>query len=132
VGVFVLLLGSLVVAGCGGRKTAQVSGKVTYGKEVLNSGTVAFLADDGALDNGMIKEDGTYALSKAPVGPVKITVQTFPPSPMVVRPDAAAGSVKGSPPKYTKIPQSYGDPNKSGLTYTVEPGAQTHDIPLQK
>jgi len=32
--------------------------------------------------------------------------------------------------KNVKLPEKYLDPNKSGLTFTVQKGKQTHDIPL--
>ena len=37
---------------------------------------------------------------------------------------------KASEPKYVKIPESYSDPEKSGLAYTVKSGKNTHDIDL--
>jgi hypothetical protein len=33
--------------------------------------------------------------------------------------------------QYVPIPASYKDPEKSGLTYTVTGGTQTHDIELK-
>jgi len=132
VGGLAALLGALAVAGCGGGKTAQVSGKVTYAGEPLNSGTVSFVGPEGSADTAMLQPDGTYNLTKAPIGQVKIGVQTFPPSPMMAPPDPAAQKGKKTLPKYTKIPTKYGDPEKSGQTYTVQPGSQTYDINLPK
>ena len=42
-----------------------------------------------------------------------------------------AGSVKLPSLKYVRIPSRYADDKKSGLTYTVQPGAQTHDVELK-
>jgi len=132
-GVAVVLLASLAAAGCGGgRNVAPVSGKVTYAGEPLANGTVAFVGEDGRTDSSPLKEDGSYLIAKAPIGPVKIGVQTFPPSPMVIRPDAPPSAATKPNLKYVRLPPRYNDPNKSGLTYTVQPGPQTHDIPLPK
>jgi hypothetical protein len=38
---------------------------------------------------------------------------------------------KGDPKRYVPIPESYADPEKSGLTYAVTGGTQTHDIELK-
>src|SRR5438105_4929324 len=41
---------------------------------------------------------------------------------------ASTAKKKASEPKYVKIPDSYSDPEKSGLAYTVKSGKNTHDI----
>jgi hypothetical protein len=121
----------LLLAGCGGPATAPVSGTVWYNDEPLSNGTVAFLADDGRGVSAMIQEDGTYTIPQAPVGPVKATVQTFPPSPSVVPPGTPARSVPRPGLRYVAIPEHYRDMNRSGLKYVVAPGRQTIDIRLR-
>ena len=119
------------VAGCSrSAPTGDVSGVVRFDGNPLPSGTVAFVGEDGRSKSAMIQGDGTYHISKAPAGPVKITVQTFPPSPGVVPPDTPPASVKQASLRYVQIPEHYSDHTRSGLTYTVEPGTQTHDIDL--
>jgi hypothetical protein len=44
---------------------------------------------------------------------------------------AAAAKKKPPEPKYVKIPETYADPDKSGLTYTVKSGKNVHDIEMQ-
>ena len=121
----------LLLAGCGGPRTAPVSGTVWYNDEPLTNGTVAFLGDDGRGASAMIQEDGTYTIPQAPVGPVKVTVQTFPPPPSVVPPGTPAKSVKRPWLRYVAIPEHYRDMNRSGLRYVVAPGRQTIDIHLR-
>lgn len=135
-----VLLAALVVcplaAGCG-PGNAEVTGNVSFRGERLESGTVAFHGSHGTVV-APIKADGTYAATKVPVGPLKISVETSP--------VAAAGEGKeklskgnlqaegGDAPmigKYTKIPDHYADKEKSGLNLDVKPGKQQFDITLK-
>jgi hypothetical protein len=119
-----------LVAGCGrSAPTGDVSGVVRFDGNPLPSGTVAFVAEDGRSTSAMI-DDGKYHIPRAPAGPVKITVQTFPPSPGVVPPDTPPASIKQPSLRYVQIPEHYSDHTRSGLTCTVEPRTQTHDIDL--
>ncbi len=62
----------VLVGGCGKPSTGEVSGKVTFRGEPVNSGTIAFIGDDGRVTSAMI-EGGSYH-AKVPLGPVRITV----------------------------------------------------------
>jgi hypothetical protein len=102
-----------------------------------------------------IKPDGTYDASAVPVGKVKISISNAAldpragtpafmqqggflpgmPSPDKIGPPK--GALKGSEPflksakpegKYVPIDPKYADAEKSGLTYEVRPGDQTHNI----
>src|SRR5712692_7061457 len=81
VGVVLVLLPA--VAGCGAR-TGAVSGKVTFNGRTVSFGIVAFIGPDGGVASSQIESDGSYRIAAAPVGPVKITVQSLPPPPQMV------------------------------------------------
>lgn len=123
-------LSLLLLNSCGGRPTGVVSGEITYKDQPLSLGTVAMIAEDGTVASGMIN-DGRYNIENVPVGPVKITVHVYPPSPMMAPP---TGPVAGSKQKpllvFVPIPDRYADASRSGLTYTVVKGPQTHDVAL--
>jgi hypothetical protein len=90
--------------------------------------------------------DGKYSADKVPTGPAKIAVTSFivdpavdpklgrrvaPPKDAPIPPEVRKSFEGGGEGKKgIKIPVEYGDPAKSGLTYTVESGQQTHDIKL--
>jgi hypothetical protein len=127
----VLLAG---IVGCGPR-TGRVTGKVTFNGQALPSGTVSFLsADMVRTASGDIAEDGSYTVPNAPVGPVKVMVMTFRPATPGKMPEMHMGEHSGKPgdkpPRYVAIPDRYGDPEKSGLQTTIQPGEQQYDIPL--
>jgi hypothetical protein len=131
-----LLLGSLgllvtfVVANSGPR-VGHVTGKVFYRDMPLPSGTVTFVARDGSTAYAVIAQDQTYTITDAPVGPVRIAVQSHPrvPPGLAHRPGEAPDwdhpNLSAVP-----LPARYSKPEASGLTYTVEKGRQTHHIIL--
>jgi hypothetical protein len=129
-----MLLGVWLSAGCAGSKeTGDISGKVTYGGESLNGGTVGFVADNGReIKTAQITAEGTYKVAKVPVGQAAITVVTPPPDTEEQlgkdKSDAKA-KVKPATPGID-IPKKYSKPSLSGLSYEVKKGSQTHDIEL--
>jgi hypothetical protein len=129
----------LLCLGCGGPK-GDVSGKVTWRSKPLPAGTVTFFGpEDRVIGNSQISADGEYTIPKVPAGPVRITV-TVPPS---VRDPSAPPPSKGGKKKgkdlteerrsiiRLDVPAKYRMPDQSGLTYTVQPGPQEHNIDLQ-
>jgi hypothetical protein len=96
------------------------------------------LSKDGVLVTGPIREDGSYALTSVPTGTVRVAVNSPPPV------EVGAGGPTGPlgkdpasappPPADNKswfpIPEQYGDPEQSGLTCNVKPGANVHNIDL--
>ena len=123
-----------LIAGCGKPSTGEVSGKVTFRGEPVASGTIAFVGADGHVTSGMI-EGGTYRLAKVPLGPARITVFAAPAS-MPIVPLEMIKKGTAPPPrppqkKRAPIPTRYQDARQSGLTYTVIPGQQSHDIVLE-
>lgn len=117
---------TLALAGCdGGASKATVAGAVTYKGKPLPTGTIAFIGKDNKVVSAAIESNGRYSVARVPVGPAKISVST-PPAP----PKGAAAA--GMPVLETvSIPAQYNDPEKSGLTYDVKPGAQEHSIDLK-
>jgi hypothetical protein len=126
----ILTLALPLVAACGGRPMGEVSGTVTLDGQPLALGTITFFSQDGTVWRSNVL-DGAYRVAKVPVGPVKITVFAHP-SPI---PAVMLDQIQPPPPPayrkpYVPIPDRYQDPDKSGLTYTVTRGTQTHDVAL--
>jgi hypothetical protein len=126
----------LAVIGCGGNKNeGQVSGTVTYQGNPLPIGSVSFLDSNNQWLASAPIAKGWYVMPvKVPVGPVKITVTTPGSSSGESgrpRPIVARKKKVGEPLSVVSIPAKYGSADQSGLTYTVQPGSQTHDIDLQ-
>jgi hypothetical protein len=150
-----LLLGLLVLAaGCGPnyKDRASVKGKVTFGGKALTAGSVTFHGKSNITGSATIDKTGNYVMNDAPLGDVTITV-TVPQMPMgglaMMRRGPgmkAAKESKGSadpedpskrmsimgdmPTEVVPIPEKYAKVESSGLTFTVQKGEQTHDIPL--
>jgi hypothetical protein len=137
-----MLLGlPLFLAGCGSRST--VSGTVKYKGQIVKTGSITFVPADGGKGGaqGDIK-DGTYTVKGLKPGPMKIAIytpagarvpETTEPGRTPQIPKEAAAFMKGGLPKdeeQVAVPPEYNDPEKSGLTFTVKPGKQTHDIDI--
>ena len=123
----------LTALGCGGDgklPRASVTGKVTYkGKPVIGA-AVSFLPETPGWRSAVGKTDdqGRYVLGTydpddgAPVGPCKVALSLRGPGkPLKPGLGAAAAEelMEMGPPL---IPIRYFDPDKSGLTFTVEKG----------
>jgi hypothetical protein len=128
------LLGASASLGCGSKK-GTVSGTISYKGEKLGNGIVTFVGANGQAASAPIQADGTYSMINVPVGTVKIKVETI--APLENAPKSMMGvgmpDMKGQQKeagKYVKIPDRYKDTEKSGLTYQVNSGTQTHDINL--
>jgi hypothetical protein len=131
---------ALAALGCGGGGKATISGKVTYKGATLKAGRVTYAGSDKRSLTSDIGEDGTYTVAGVASGPAKISVQTsymknIRGKSYKVPPDAPPGYSGGIDPalraKYVLIPENYEDPEKSGLTFDVKGGTQSHDIELK-
>jgi hypothetical protein len=143
---------SLLTFAAGCSSQGSISGNVTYQNKPLTGGTVLFTSTQGrGTRTAQIGPDGSYSIDKMPAGPVKIAVETSsaqpvqmgfkgpptsmtPPAGANLPPGADTSTVYGSTAKKApveKIPENFGDPDKSGLTYTVIGGPQTHNIDLK-
>mgnify|MGYP001426170676 CR=1 FL=1 len=147
-GLTVCLL--FLTVGCGSKGT--ISGTVTYKGTPLAAGSVVFVPGKEGPSITAPIIDGKYTVEKVPVGSAKIAVMSIstegtdsfmtqimtggkggPPkdAPMPEEARKLFEGGGGQTKKGVKIPEQYNDPEKSGLTYTVESGNQTHDIPLK-
>ena len=134
-------LALLATAGCG-EATGDVRGVVTLDGQPLPRARVTFLSEgDNKAFFAISGDDGSYAITKCPVGPAVITVETYR-----VRHGKRALSARaqermrlekpGFTPKaeadakYVPIPNHYGDPARSGLSYAVQRGPQEHNLEL--
>jgi len=145
-----LLSGILLLAGgCGERPPhsvdyGEVSGKVSFKNKPLPGGRVTFVTTKwGFSGSANIDENGQYN-GKFPVGDVLIAVDNRMLEPPKVEKGKKKKQAPTNPPlklpgndtvpppkgKYVKIPDKYADASKSGLSFKVEKGTQTHDINL--
>jgi hypothetical protein len=134
----VLLLLALPAVGCGCRK-GEVSGKVLYKGQVVPSGSITFLAEDGQKYFCAIsdREDHTYTMRNVPPGKVRIAVKSHPRTPPGLNPPWA-NKAPGTPPnapnepakRVVNVPQKYASAEGSGLVYEVRAGSQGHDIDI--
>jgi hypothetical protein len=130
----VLIFASMlfVVAGCGAGQ-GNLSGTVTYKGKPLALGSVVIAGSDGAVKSGEINSDGAYEVKGITAGSIKITVSCPDPGAMQFHPRKKDS--KAPPPKdrskWFAIPQDYNDFNKSGLTFKLKRGANSHNIDLK-
>jgi hypothetical protein len=124
------------VVGCG-PSTGSVSGVVRFMGEPVPGARVAMIAPDGrVVAEATTGEDGAY-VSRAPVGPLKVTVDPpFTPDPRGkhferIRPGRRSSPDSKRSAKPIAIPARYQDPNRSGLTCTISGGQQAYDIDLE-
>lgn len=73
-----LFLSGFMLAGCSGpvvEQKPQVAGRVIVaGKGPLTGGTIQFVPAKGPIGAGMIKADGTYVVTDAPIGECRVVV----------------------------------------------------------
>ncbi len=139
-------------AGCSGpnyRARATVKGKVTFGNKNLTTGSVMFHGPNNLTGTATIDKEGNYEMNDAPIGEVTITVSVpqLPAGGMRAIMPGAAGvkdqksvdpenpektiPIMGDMPSHVvPIPDKYSFVERSGLTYTVVSGEQTHNITL--
>jgi hypothetical protein len=142
------LLACLAAAGCG--SYGSISGKLSYNGVPLGGGVVVFSVEGQGNASSDIGPDGSYHITKIPVGTAKIAVDTssvmpppvdfrrpasMPTAPPDQTPPGATQPAFGQPGqtrgKYVAIPENYADLTKSGLSYDVKSGAQTKDFDLK-
>ena len=138
-----LLSGLFLAAACNHppRETemAEVSGTVNFKSKPLPGGRVSFVAVKGGFaSSGDIDENGLYKID-APVGDVKISVDNRefekqkgpkPKKPQILKQPGQTGEPTVHKGKFVPIPKKYYEADTSGLTYTVQKGAQKYDINL--
>lgn len=153
-----LLFGLLVIsAGCGPdyKARATVKGTVSFAGKNLTAGTVMFHGKNNLSGSATIDKNGNYKMNDAPLGEVKVTVfvPKMPPG-GTKRMKMLGGDKKKSkelkemksvdpetgksiaimgdmPDNILPIPDRFASVETSGLTYTVQKGEHTFDIPLK-
>jgi hypothetical protein len=137
--ILILILGA-ALAGCQGKGT--ITGQVNFDGKPLPSGRVTFLSEEGNHETkSSAITNGKYLIENFPPGLARISVETFDPGSVESVPlpegvpsmpaEQIKGKAAGKPGEFIPIPKAYSQPDKSGLTYTVEPGKQDHDIALK-
>jgi len=133
-------------AGCSGKPTASVTGKVTYKGQPVTGGNIDLFPADGNEAGRYripIKADGTFSTIDIPPGLKKVSIETESVKIMgtggYTPPKAPGGRGAEKPPgeapkqfdvdnsnmpKYVEIPKKYADPDKSGLTWEITKGKQ--------
>jgi hypothetical protein len=131
----------LWLAGCGGgvryhkyeETGATLEGTVTYGDQKLEVAMVIVQGQNGSA-TAFIGEDGRYKATNVPLGAVNLAVNT----------DAGKGEMQGkfmaqsqgkgggTLPKVIDVPAKYANPTTSGITTTINKGANTYDIVIKK
>lgn len=115
---------------------ATLEGTITYGSEKVPAALVIVAGASASATGSVDEATGRYKVENVPLGPVKIGVNT----------DAARGELQGKmmsgyykgpeakskgimgPPKIVGVPPKYSSPETSGITTTVNSGANTFDI----
>ena len=139
---------ALLIASCGyGVKEerlpttgATLEGTVTRGSEKLSAALIVVAGSSSSATGEIDEATGRYKVQNVPLGEVKIAVNT----------EAAKGQLMGKmmsgyykgpeaktrglvgPPKIIDVPTKYADPATSGITTTINAGANTFDIVIPK
>jgi len=100
----------LVLAGCGGPQTAEVSGKVDYDGKPLPEGEIYFVGEGKAPEILPIK-DGNYS-GKVTTGKKKVEIYAYKEGKPL--PKNTPGAAEAGTPKVNYIPPQY---NTSSKTY---------------
>jgi hypothetical protein len=114
------------LSGCSsGRPMGKVSGKVTLQGRPLTAGTVQFTNDKlGAGVSAVLDTEGSYRVeTPVPTGLYEVTILP-PPPPAPHEMDKAARLPRSN------IPVKFQDPKTSGLSATIQEGANTADFAL--
>jgi len=117
----------LAVVGCGGSlhpQTYPVTGTVVYRGQPVEDAEVTFMPSGGRIATGKTDTEGRFHMctfgSADGVLPGQSTV-------LVVKKTKVASAKPSSSPYDTLrnvLPERYGNPTRSGLTATVEPGGK--------
>jgi len=116
---------------------ATLEGKVTYGGETVPLALIVVVGSRGQ-STGHI-EDGRYKVENAPLGEVRIGVNTEAAKGQLISQQMAQsykgpgkGSSRSPAPRLVEVPAKYWEAEKSGITTTIKRGKNTYDIALNK
>lgn len=141
---------AVLVVGCKGDvPRGRVYGKITVQGKAVVGATVVFIASDNSTHPVDLKPDGSYEVTGVALGPVKVSVQPavfraavkgeFDPPPSSaakgVKDEKAGKSALDDAPKAEKtgpkIPPTYADAEKSGLTFELKSADQEWSVDLK-
>lgn len=130
----------LLLVGCGGVKDApelaQTEGTVLFKGNPLSGASVTFTPENGPIAVGKSDAEGKFKLSTqgrpgAMVGAHRVAVTALAPAANAKAAksnEAAADLGENYVPTVSSIPESYGDPRKSGLSATVSAKSAENDF----
>ena len=133
-GLGLLVLAALLaVPGCGGKKTATVSGKVTYQGQPVPLGAIYFNGPDGQLSMGILQNDGSFTATDVALGEVKATVQARDPGiyAQQIRGPGNAVAAKTSPAAFVAVPAKYAETSTTDLTFTITGDTKDLEVKLE-
>jgi hypothetical protein len=112
---------------------ATLEGTVTYGQEPVMVAMIIVQGEGGASTT-YIGEDGRYKAENVPLGTAHLAVNTAAGKGQMMGQIMAKsqGKGQGSLPKMIDVPAKYADPTTSGITTTINKGANTFDIVIPK
>ena len=133
-----------LVAGCGGDKfkTYSVTGKVTYKEQPVAGATVSFgpkVNDVGDAAFGRTDTNGVYRLQTrlgkpeggTTPGEYVVTVSKVDIVPTGKSSVGSGGEVIQEKKPVSVLPDKYGNPNQSPLSFTVEKKKNTYNIVIE-
>lgn len=147
-GAFLVITSLVVASGCGSGHsgpTGTVRGTVTLNGDPVPAGTgVVFVSDEGFSASGQVDAGGAYELSSANTGTqipaVSYRVMISAPSASGITAEdadydammeaSASGQAPTAAAEASAIPARYGSTATSGLSFTVDAGANTIAIEL--
>jgi hypothetical protein len=124
--MILLTAAGVITSGCGGKLQRHDSdrgparGEVTFDGKPLPGGSVTIVAVDDPTRRitAPIRSGGKFQVSDAPLGDVRIAVET--------------GSMQlGMTPLFVSIPSKYSKPEASGLTATINDSSGTEDLKIE-
>ncbi len=124
----------LAAGGCDGKKTGNLSGKVTFQDKPLPGGylNIYSIGADGKISaqkSAAIGENGDYSVRGVPIGEAKITVQA-PPGELEPNMSEKGGMPKrGKPP--IEVPPGYTTLETTQLKHNVTLGDQKYDVSMK-
>jgi len=143
-----LLLGILVLCtmGCGQRAYeipdtgATLEGSVTYDGKPVPMALIVVRSETATAD-AKIVEPGKYKVPSAPVGKVKIGVDTDAMRGELMSrsmaqaykgPGGQSSAEAGKKLSFIPVPNKFADPDTSGITFEIKKGVNTFDIVIPK
>ncbi|HEX6963021.1 MAG TPA: hypothetical protein VF175_14220 [Lacipirellula sp.] len=125
-GLALPLIAALAGCGSGGVDLASVEGQVLLDGRPLAGGVVTTLPAQGRGARGELDEQGRFTLSSGSLGPgAAIGVHR-----VAVIAVADTGQLSPEAPKKLLTPEKYANPETSGLTIDVQPGANSAVLKL--